>query len=162
LRFTVKEFGSHSAAVANLRPGTMVRAEGPYGSFTAHRVRSRKVLLLAAGVGITPIRALFETLPVGGKDLTLLYRATRPEDLIFRAELEEIAKTRGARLRYLVGAREDVGDPINPGTLSKLVPQLSGHDVFLCGPDRMTESAVKALRKAGVPRSKIHHESFVF
>ena len=84
LRFTVKEFGEHSAAVASLRRGTKVRAEGPYGSFTADRVRSRKVLLLAGGVGITPIRALFETLPVDRGDLTLLYRASRPEDVIFQ------------------------------------------------------------------------------
>jgi predicted ferric reductase len=161
LRFTIKEFGGHSAAVARLRPGTKVRAEGPYGSFTADRVRSRRVLLIAGGVGITPIRALFESLPTGRGDLTLLYRASRSEDLIFRAELESIANTRGARLRYLVGPREEVGDPFSSRTLAKLVPKLNQHDVFLCGPEAMTGAAVKALRKAGVPRRRIHHESFV-
>jgi ferredoxin-NADP reductase/DMSO/TMAO reductase YedYZ heme-binding membrane subunit len=162
LRFTVKEFGGHSGAVADLRPGTKVRAEGPYGAFTSNLARSRKVLLLAGGVGITPIRALFETLPAQRGELTLLYRASRPEDLIFRAELEAIAARRGARLRFLVGAREEVGDPINPRTLAKLVPHLASHDVFVCGPEAMAQAAVSALRKAGVPKGRIHHESFVF
>jgi ferredoxin-NADP reductase/DMSO/TMAO reductase YedYZ heme-binding membrane subunit len=162
LRFTVKEFGGHSAAVAGLRPGVKVRAEGPYGAFTSDRARSRQVLLLAGGVGITPIRALFETLPAQRGDLTLLYRASRPEDLLFREELEAIAARRGARLRFLVGAREEVGDPINPRTLAKLVPQLASHDVFLCGPEPMAQAAVRALRKAGVPKARIHHESFEF
>lgn len=54
LRITVKEAGKHSAALALLRPGTRVWAEGPYGSFTAVRRRADKVLLLAGGVGITP------------------------------------------------------------------------------------------------------------
>jgi predicted ferric reductase len=162
LRFTVKEFGGHSAAVADLKPGVKVRAEGPYGAFISDRARSRKVLLLAGGVGITPIRALFETLPANRGDLTLLYRASRVEDLIFREELEEIAARRGARLKYLVGEREQVGDPINPRTLAKMVPQLASHDVFVCGPEPMAQAAVRALRKAGVPKSRIHHESFVF
>jgi ferredoxin-NADP reductase len=162
LRFTVKDLGGHSAAVADLRPGTKVRAEGPYGAFTAGRVRARKVLLVAGGVGITPIRALFETLPAARGDLTLLYRASFPQDLIFRQELEAIAAARGARLHYLVGPREQVGDPLTPGTLARLVPHLERHDVFVCGPEPMAQAAVAALRACGVKRSRIHHESFVF
>ena len=42
LRFTVKEFGGHSAAVADLKPGVKVRAEGPYGAFISDRARDRK------------------------------------------------------------------------------------------------------------------------
>ncbi|MGH6657003.1 MAG: ferredoxin reductase family protein [Actinocrinis sp.] len=160
LRFTVKDLGEHSAAVARLRPGTKVRAEGPYGAFTARRVRARKILLLAGGVGITPIRALFETLPAGRGDLTLLYRATWTEDLIFRQELEAIAAARGARLRFLVGPRSQVGDPLTAPTLAKLVPHINRHDVFICGPEPMAAAAVQALRECGVKRSHIHHESF--
>lgn len=159
LRFTVKDFGDHSSAVRGLRPGTKVRAEGPYGAFTSGRARRRKVLLIAGGVGITPIRALFETLP---GELTLLYRASAPEDLIFRDELEAIARRRHARLRYLVGKRDEVGDPLNPRTLSKMVPRIADHDVYVCGPEAMATRAVQALREAGVPKSRIHHESFVF
>jgi ferredoxin-NADP reductase/DMSO/TMAO reductase YedYZ heme-binding membrane subunit len=162
LRFTVKALGEHSAALAALKPGTRVRAEGPYGAFTAARRRSRKVLLLAAGVGITPLRALFETLPAGPGDLTLLYRASRAEDLIFRQELEAIAQGRGARLFYLVGSRSEVGEPLTAENLRGMVPDLAGHDVFICGPEAMAATAVSALRAAGVRRARIHHESFAF
>jgi ferredoxin-NADP reductase/DMSO/TMAO reductase YedYZ heme-binding membrane subunit len=162
LRFTVKDLGGHSRAAARLRPGTRVRAEGPYGAFTAARRRSPKVLLLGAGVGITPLRALFETLPAAPGDLTLLYRASRAEDLLFRGELEAVAAARGARLHYLVGRRSEVGDPIAPAILRRLVPDLAAHDVYLCGPEAMAEAAVRALRAAGVPRRRIHHESFAF
>ena len=65
LRVTVKIAGDHSAALGTLKPGTPVLAEGPYGSFTAARRRRHKVLLLAGGVGMTPLRALFESLPGG-------------------------------------------------------------------------------------------------
>jgi predicted ferric reductase len=162
MRFTVKDLGGHSAAVARLRPGTRVRAEGPYGAFTTARRRSRKVLLLGAGVGITPLRALFETLPAAPGDLTLVYRASRPEDLLFRSELEAIATARGARIHYVIGARREVGEPLTSDNLKRYVPDLAQHDVFLCGPDAMTASAVSALRAAGVPRRRIHHESFTF
>jgi ferredoxin-NADP reductase len=50
------------------------------------------VLLIAGGVGITPMRALFESLSVGRGLLTLLYRASRLADVVFRRELEDIAR----------------------------------------------------------------------
>ncbi|WP_377272625.1 ferric reductase-like transmembrane domain-containing protein [Peterkaempfera sp. SMS 1(5)a] len=162
LRFTVKDLGGHSRAAARLRPGTRVRAEGPYGAFTAARRRSRKVLLIGAGVGITPLRALFETLPAAPGDLTLLYRVSRAEDLLFRGELEAIAAARGAALHCLVGARAEIGEPLEPAALRRLVPDLAAHDVYLCGPEAMAATAVRALRAAGVPRGRIHHESFAF
>jgi ferredoxin-NADP reductase len=157
LRFTVKDLGQHSAAVARLRPGTKVRAEGPYGAFTARRHRQRKVLLLGAGVGLTPLRALFETLP---GELTLVQRARRPEDLLFRNELAAVAAARGGRVHHLVGSRAEVGDL--GAALARLVPDLARHEVYLCGPDALAEEAVRALRAAGVRRSRIHHESFAF
>ncbi|MGW2252386.1 ferredoxin reductase family protein [Kitasatospora sp. NPDC001660] len=155
LRFTVKDLGDHSAAVARLRPGTPVRAEGPYGAFTGRRQRRRKVLLLAAGVGITPLRALFETLP---GQVTLVQRARRPEDLLFQKELAEIAARRGAAVHAVVGSRAEVGDLGR--VLRRLVPDLARHEVFLCGPEDFSADAVEALRGAGVRR--IHHEAFGF
>ncbi len=58
--------GTTARALARLQPGTRVIAEGPYGALTARRRTQRRVLLIAAGVGITPLRALFETHPAPG------------------------------------------------------------------------------------------------
>ncbi|MEU6238785.1 ferredoxin reductase family protein [Kitasatospora sp. NPDC047058] len=160
LRFTVKALGTHSAALAGLRPGVRVRAEGPYGAFTARQRTRRRVLLIAGGVGITPIRALFETLPADPGELTLLYRAGSPEDLLFRQELEQVAAARSARLHYLVGRRSETGDPLSAAALGRLVPQLAQHDVYLCGPPAMTAAATRELCAAGVPARRVHHESF--
>uniref|UniRef100_UPI00286DE746 ferredoxin reductase family protein n=1 Tax=Nocardioides sp. TaxID=35761 RepID=UPI00286DE746 len=57
LRITVKDLGDHSRDLQALRPGTRVIAEGPYGAFTPARRRGHGVLLLAGGIGITPLRA---------------------------------------------------------------------------------------------------------
>jgi ferredoxin-NADP reductase len=112
LRITVKALGGHSAAVATLRPGTRVWAEGPYGALTAGRRSRAKVLLLAGGVGITPLRALFESLPAAPSDLTLLYRARTAQDLALRTELEAIAAARGCSTRSTA--------PAAPGSRSRL------------------------------------------
>ena len=163
LRITVKGFGDHSAALARVRPGTRVLAEGPYGSFTEGRRRRRKVLLLAGGVGITPLRALFETLHGRPGEVTLVYRASRRADVVFEQELVAIAQTRGAAVHLLLGSRAGTGrDPLSAAALTRLVPDLTRHDVYVCGPDGMTAAAVAALRTAGVPRRHIHHESFTF
>ena len=163
LRFTVKALGDHSRALAELRPGTRVVAEGPYGALTAAVRRRRKVLLIAGGVGITPLRALFQTLPAAPGDLTLLYRASTEWDVVFRRELEQLAAHRRATLHVLPGRRAELGwDPLSASALTANVPDLAAHDVYLCGPPGLTASVTEALRGAGVPRRQIHTESFEF
>ena len=74
LRLTVKASGDQSRAVHSLRPGTRVMVEGPYGAFTRHRQTGNRVALFAAGVGITPIRAILEDLP-SSVDVVVVHRA---------------------------------------------------------------------------------------
>ncbi|MFB7557485.1 ferredoxin reductase family protein [Streptomyces brevispora] len=159
LRITVKTAGGHSAALARLRPGTRVWAEGPYGSFTANRRTAPRVLLLAGGVGITPLRALFESLP---GEVTLVYRARRAVDLALRGELDAIAARRRSTVHYVLDEPGAYSSPLTAQGLSSLVPDLAAHDVFLCGPPGMAQAAITALREAGVPARRIHHESFAF
>jgi predicted ferric reductase len=160
LRITVKALGAHSSDVAGVRVGTRVLAEGPYGGFTASRRKRRKVLLIAAGVGITPIRTLFETLPGAPGDITLLYRVSSREGALFQDELEAIARKRGHRLYLLSGPRGGSGDPLSAGRLVKALPDIRDHDVYLCGPPAMTETTILTLRRCGVSRRRIHSESF--
>ncbi|MDP9115947.1 MAG: ferredoxin reductase family protein [Actinomycetota bacterium] len=163
LRITVKMSGGHSAALLRLRPGTRVLAEGPSGGFTAARRLRNKVLLLAGGVGITPIRALFETLPGHPGDVTVIYRTASVDDIVLRGELDEIARRRGARVHYLIGPPgKGAKDHLSPTSLQRLVPDLRERDVFLCGPEPMMQAAQRSLRTAGVSRRHIHHESFAF
>jgi predicted ferric reductase len=162
LRITVKAVGGHSAALASLKPGTRVWAEGPYGALTAARRTRGKVLLLAAGAGITPMRALFETLPAAPGDLTLLYRAKSTDDLALWGELKGIAKDRGARLMYAVNGPDGSRPEFTAEGLKARLPDLDRHDVFLCGPPGLTTEWFHTLREAGVPERRIHHESFEF
>ncbi|MER6095979.1 ferredoxin reductase family protein [Streptomyces sp. NPDC001728] len=160
MRITVKEQGDHSGAVAGLRPGTRVWAEGPYGALTARRRSRDKVLLIAGGTGITPLRTLFETLPARPGDLTLLYRARTEDELVLRDELEAIAAGREARLVYALNTPDGRRAQFTADRLRALLPDIERHDVYLCGPPGLSQTAYDALRDAGVPASRIHHESF--
>ncbi|MGW4654552.1 ferredoxin reductase family protein [Streptomyces sp. NPDC004279] len=157
LRITVKALGDHSASVALLRPGTRVWAEGPYGSLTAERSSTGRTLLIAGGVGVTPLRALFETLP---GEVTLLYRARSVQDLALGAELEAIGRWRGAQVLYALNGEDGARPRLTPGALLAAVPGLADHDVYLCGPPGFAGDMYEALCAAGVPDRRIHHESF--
>lgn len=163
LRITVKDLGDASRSLSALRPGTKVWFEGPYGAFTARRLdpgRSGKVLLIAGGAGITPLRALFESLPRGGGRAVLLYRASHPSQLVLYRELTEIARERGFGLFPLVGPRGEGPDPFSAAELLRLVPDLTEREVYLCGPPGLVRAARHGLRRAHVPFRHIHVESF--
>ena len=158
LRITVKALGDHTARLAALRAGTRVFAEGPFGVFTPE-VRTRdKAVLIAGGIGITPIRALLETMP---GDVVVLYRVVTEDDVIFRDELGELAAERGATVHYVVGDhRGDGAALLSPAHLKELVRDIEDRDVFVCGPPAMTAAIERNVRGAQVPRRQIHTERF--
>jgi predicted ferric reductase len=161
LRLTVTAVGGHTSRLANMQPGTPVWAAGPFGVFTAQRRTRRRALLIAGGSGIAPIRALLEDMP---PDTIVIYRASRPDELVFRGELEELAERRDAWVRYIVGSRNDPGPRrlFTPPGLLGLVPDVSRRDVYLCGPPGLVEAAVGTLRELDVPESQLHLDPFEF
>ena len=161
LRITVKAAGDHSRAMLALEPGTRVVTEGPYGALTGAVRRHRKILLIAGGAGITPLRALLESLPAAPGDLTLIYRVSRLRDAVFRRELEQLAAERQAKVWFVAGTRDELGgNPLAGGELARRVPDLAHHDVYLVGPPELTAAVTRELRAAGVRKRQIHNESF--
>ena len=163
LRLTVKGVGDDSRALQGLHVGTRVAIEGPYGLFTATRQRRSKVLLVAGGIGITPLRALIEEIPAKKDAITLIYRASRWEDVVFRDELDKLIRDRRGTIHYLIGRRgtpELPDDPLSAQTLRRLVPDVESRDVFVCGPASMMQRMQLILREIGVLEQQIHFERF--
>jgi predicted ferric reductase len=160
LRITVKGLGDQSSKLSRLHVGTRVLAEGPYGVFTAAARHGENVTLFAAGVGITPVRAVFEDLP-SSANVTLVYRCITAIDAPLRTELDALAVEKGFRVLYLEGARHDE-HPLTVENLTAHVPGLGNSDVYVCGPPPFTAAIVATSIKAGVPEDRIHHEAFSF
>ena len=159
LRVTIKAAGDHSSALAHLRPGTRIAVEGPYGAFTDHARTSDGVVLIGAGVGITPLRALLEDLPPEA-DVVVLVRASTRNDLVHQAEVAALVKQRGGRLHEIVGSRSKVG--FSPHLLSRLVPDLQRRDIYVCGPEAFRAQVNDAAARLGAVPEQIHQESFGF
>jgi predicted ferric reductase len=162
LRITIKELGDWSKALQRVSIGTRVFIEGPYGVLTGARRTRPKVLLVAGGIGITPLRALLEALPAKRGDLTLLYRVRSHDDVVFREELETLARERGATVQYLVGRRDATGDQLDAASLGRFVPDITERDVYLCGPVPMMQRVEASLRALGLPSDRIHAERFAY
>ncbi|WP_405626913.1 ferredoxin reductase family protein [Streptomyces sp. NBC_00016] len=155
LRLTAKAAGDGSAGLRHLKPGTRVFAEGPYGAFTAmHRTRP-EALLIAGGVGVTPIRALLEEID---GHAVVIYRVAGERDAVLYDELHELALAKGAELHLVTGP--PVPDRLAPRELAALVPDIAERDVFLCGPPPMMNAVLGTLRELDVPKPQIHFERF--
>jgi predicted ferric reductase len=159
IRVTVKDLGDHSSSLRSIPVGTRVAIEGPYGAFTtAARVRQH-ALLVGAGVGTTPLRAMLEELPAGVHVVCIL-RASTPEELVLADEIQAIVDGRGGHVYRLVGSRSQW--PLDARQLQQLVPDVAHRDVFVCGPEGFMQSLLHAARGAGVPPRQLHHEDYAF
>ncbi|MEU7475245.1 ferredoxin reductase family protein [Lentzea sp. NPDC042327] len=160
LRLTAKALGTGSADLRNVRVGTRVFAEGPYGAFTTMHQTRPNALLVAGGVGVTPIRALLEEIR---GHVVVLYRVSDPREAVLLRELEGLARSRGAVLRLVTGSSGTTtanGPLLGPENIAALVPDVADRDVFICGPNGMTDAVVRSLDELGVPSGQVHAERF--
>jgi predicted ferric reductase len=160
LRLTAKAVGATSAGLRHLPVGTRVFAEGPYGAFTTIHQTRDAMLLIAGGVGVTPIRALLEE---STGPAIVLYRVQTEADAVLLPELDALARSRGAQVHVLSG-RTGAGSPPNAPfearNLMALVPDIANRDVYVCGPPAMTSAVLRSLRALNVPRVQVHAERF--
>ncbi len=169
MRITVKDSGDGSASLTRLRPGTRVFAEGPFGRIHPGVRTRRKVALIGAGIGITPLRAMLEDLDVAPGDLTVIHRASSRADLVLDDEISELVERRRGVVHNVVGPRvssrpswlpEQAAHLSDAGALRHLVPDIAEHDVFICGAPQWMSAIARAAADAGVPAEQIHTERF--
>ncbi|MFJ2264575.1 ferric reductase-like transmembrane domain-containing protein [Streptomyces sp. NPDC087844] len=158
LRLSAKAVGATSGGLRHLPVGTRAFLEGPYGALTSlHRTRPG-VLLIAGGMGITPIRALLEEEPAG--DIVVLYRVRTETNAVLGDEVRELVDARGGRLHLLTGQSREGALPFEPDNLRALVPDITERDVYVCGPPAMTSAVLDSLRRLKVPVRQVHAEKF--
>jgi len=160
MRITVKHLGDQSSSFQELlKPGTRLIAEGPYGVFTAKQRYTNAVTAFAAGIGVTPIRAMMDDLPKS-VNITFIYRVSDGEHAPLRQELDAFAERKGWEVVYLEGPREQ--HPMTVEYMSQYAPALLHSDIYICGPNGFMDGVIKMVTDAGVPEKRIHHESFAF
>jgi predicted ferric reductase len=169
LRITVRGLGDASAQLSQVARGTRVSFEGPYGLFTDSARTSPRVVLVAAGIGVAPIRSLLETVSFAPGGATVILRSHAVDDTYLVDELSDLCRLRGAEVRIIAGTRPAgfstwlPADAARAGiTLQKLVPELAHFDIYICGPRPWTDAVVRDARAGGVPQKQIHYERFTW
>ncbi|GGB86578.1 oxidoreductase [Knoellia flava TL1] len=171
LRFTAAHVGDGTRRLATLRPGTRVLLEGPYGRLHEGVRTRRKVLLMGAGIGITPMRALLEELDAAPGDVTVVQRVRDRGAAVLGDEISALAAAKGARHVVVAGPRipgrptwlpAQASHLTDADALRDLVPDVAEHDVYLCGSPAWMEAARAAAVEAGVPDEHVHLERFSY
>lgn len=148
--------------------GEQLKVMGPYGSFTFTGSDADSIVLIAGGVGITPmmsvLRYLTDTAWQG--EIFFVYGARSTEEFIFREELEQLER-RHAKLHVFASMQRTPGTvwlgpqgPITGDLLQAAVPDIARRRVHLCGPPAMMVAMKRILGELGVPDAQIHSEAF--
>jgi len=153
----------------NLREGDLIQVSAPAGRFTFDGTQADSIVLIAGGVGITPLMSILRYLTDQrwNGEIHFVFSAKTPHDIIFRHELEDLHK-RFPNLRLHVTLtraekKEWTGRTgrITREFLTHTIPDLARHPVYICGPASMMEPTMQLLRELGVPPHQIKSEAFV-
>jgi ferredoxin-NADP reductase/uncharacterized protein YcbX len=165
---TVKREGTGSSLLHDrLVLGSRLIVSGPMGRFVFDGEGADEIVMIAGGVGITPlmskIRFLAATKWPGRIDL--VYSVKTRRDIIFQKELAEIERAFPALNMHMTVTSEDKEWSGARGRLSAewlraVVPDIAGRRVHLCGPTAMAASVQHILHQLGVPASRIEVEAF--
>ena len=168
VEMTIRSLGDFTGALQNLTAGRRLYLDGPYGAFTIGNPADMHVLI-AGGVGITPMMSMLRTLADRGdtRPVILLYGSKDWDSITFREELEALK----GRLKLTVV--HVLSDPPAGWTDERgyidaelfrrhLPPPYDKHEYFICGPNVMMDAIEKALGELQVPLSKYHSERYNF
>jgi hypothetical protein len=176
LRISVKREGVVSSLLHdNLQVGDLIEARAPAGVFTVDAAVRRSVVLLAAGVGVTPVLAMARHLVHEGKRTRyrrpawVFQSASNKAQLAFQAEFSALAAASEGTLRYVralsnvTGAEQGVDyereGRLNVGLLRELLP-FDDYDFYLCGPQGFMQQMYDGLRALDINDARIHAEAF--
>ena len=163
IRFSIKASGDFTKKVDQLKTGTKVIIDGPLGAFTSNQAKTNKLLLIAGGIGITPIRSIIEEQTKNNKDIILLYANKTQQDIAFKQELENFSINKVVNVlseeTNLPGSEFELGR-IDEEKIKRIVPDYKERDAYICGPEPMMKAIVSSLISLGVPKKQIHFERF--
>jgi glycine betaine catabolism B len=168
LEISVKRLGVVSGALhATVRPGSMMWVKAPVGAFTYPAGEDRPIVLIAGGVGITPLMSMLrhavDEEPM--RPVTLFYSVHTQDDIAFYDELR-LLNRRFAQLRVCFAItqgdvpRDCFPGHVNEALLTTIAPDISHASCFVCGPSPMIDAVKEMLTSIGVPRAQIHCEIF--
>jgi predicted ferric reductase len=167
LEFTIRVRGDFTSAVANLTVGRKVYVDGPYGSFNDDQIGAPALLLIAAGVGITPMMSILRSHAYRRDDRRhcLVLGARKPSDLIFREELDRLSTEMKLEVIEMLSQPtpdwQGYSGRIDQGFLAGLVNHYGRNlHAFICGPPQMMHDARAALVNLEVPLEHVHTEEF--
>ncbi len=168
LRFSIKQLGDFTKRLTKIKAGDKVYLDGPHGVFTTSRAKKEKFLFIAGGIGITPIRAMYEDCAQRGRDAVLLYSCRDHKSTTLLRELNRLSEeTKGlCRIHTILDDKNDTNAQehgrVDEERIRRLVPDFLERDFYICGPKPMILTLNKLLISMGANRKQIHYELFSF
>ncbi|MDI2098805.1 ferredoxin reductase family protein [Ruicaihuangia caeni] len=166
VRITVRVLGHGTRRITSVPSGTRVSFSGPFGLFTDAARTAPRLAIVAAGIGVTPVRALLETGDIAPGEATVLLRSSSADSVFLRDEMRALTARRGARLFLSLGRRGGHDDWLagadraRGASLRSVFPHLLASDLYICGPERWVGAVAAEARAAGLPDEQIHAERF--
>src|SRR6266496_1463752 len=162
LRLTIKASGNFTRDLfAKLKEGSDATIEGAYGMFD-YKTGGQKQIWIAGGIGLTPFLSFMRDMHGNlAHDVDFYYTVRHPEEALFIDEITAAAE-KNSCLKVHVRYSAKEGSLTIEDIAKNAGGNVSGYDVYLCGPLPMMQAFEKKFLALGLPKNHIHYEEFNF
>ncbi len=166
LEFGIKKEGDFTQRLFRCKEGEILNCTGPYGMFCFSDEIKNDIVLIAGGVGLTPLMSILryvvdKKLP---NKVTLLYSAKKISDFLCYDELKELSGKGKIKCSFTITKEEDIEGRqghvgrINEEMIKENVDNLKENVYFICGPKGMVDGVIEILKDLRLPKENIKTE----
>lgn len=157
--------GSATSILFGLKEGDSMNISGPLGKFQLNTDVKKDVVFVAGGTGIAPIRSMLDTLPLAQlkNNFYFYFGINTLDDFLFQEELARFEKHKNFKLILVVGSdarwKGEKGF-ITEALMRKHTPDLSSHEIYMCGPPAMIRFVKAYLPRLGAKPEQVHIDAW--
>lgn len=158
LRINAKALGDYTTSLMQLKPGAIAEIEGAYGRFSYQNYPSQRQIWIAGGIGITPFLSMAHSLGPNSPQVDLYYSVKDQNEFVhFDSLAQLVPQLQGFKCTPWITATQGL---LTGQIVATQSGDLTGADIFICGPPPMMTALKQQFRAMGIPKRRLHTEEF--
>jgi predicted ferric reductase len=160
MRLYMKALGDYTNSLKRLEVGAIAEVEGAFGKFSYTRYGEKPQVWIGGGIGVTPFLSMARSINPSSPEIDMFYSVVKRSELVDQVALKDFLPKHYPQFKYHQFISEEQTGFIDAKYITASIGDLTGKEIFLCGPPPMMKSLRSQFKQMGIPNRRIHSEEF--